>query len=309
MSGTCLVVSSIYDFSVDLVIQELEKMNADYLRINKEILSKYEININPVEKVFRISGEGINKEIKKIKSIWFRQAVFLRNTPAYSLSLEEQLSKSQWSAFLRSLMLFEDAYWMNWPASTYAAESKPYQIMVASEVGFKVPETEIGNSFKSSIIDSKIIAKSLDTVLLRDGDDCLFTYTSDIESSELMKDHISSAPLIVQHYVNEKTDIRVTIIDNKIFAVKITSNGVGINHDWRLTKREFIEYTDISLPNNLIESCRLFMKRLNLSFGAIDFIESHGEYYFIEINPTGEWGWLSNENRKIEKHIADTLSR
>lgn len=310
MSGTCLIISSIYDFSVDLVIQELEERNADYLRINKESLSQYAININPVKKELNISGKGINRKITKVKSIWFRQAVFLRNTPSKSLSLEEQLSRSQWSAFLRSLMLFEDSFWMNWPASTYAAESKPYQLMIASEVGFKVPETEIGNSFiNSKITDSKVIVKSLDTVLLQDGDDCLFTYTSDVEPSELIKDHIGSAPLTVQHYINQKTDIRVTIIGDEIFAVKITSNGAGIDHDWRLTQRELIEYTDISLPDNLVASCRLFMKRLNLRFGAIDFIESNGEYYFIEINPTGEWGWLSNESRKIEKNIADTLSR
>jgi len=310
MSGTCLIVSSIYDFSVDLVVQELEKRNVDYLRINKENLSQYEININPVKKEFHISGEGVDRKITKVKSIWFRQAVFLRNTPAKALSLEEQLSRSQWSAFLRSLMLFEDSYWMNWPASTYAAESKPYQLMIASEVGFKVPATEIGNSFKNSkILDTKIIVKSLDTVLLRDGDDCLFTYTSNVEASELIKGHINSAPLIVQHYVNQKTDIRVTVIENDIFAVKITSNGAGIDDDWRLTKRERIEYTDIPLPDELVKSCKLFMKRLNLNFGAIDFIESNGEYYFIEINPTGEWGWLSNEKRAIEKYIADALSR
>ena len=96
MSGTCLIVSSIYDFSVDLVVQELEKRNVDYLRINKENLSQYEINMNPVKKEFRISGEGVDRKITKVKSIWFRQAVFLRSTPAKALSLEEQLSRSQW---------------------------------------------------------------------------------------------------------------------------------------------------------------------------------------------------------------------
>lgn len=310
MTGTCLIISSIYDFSVDLVIQELEKRNADYLRINRESLSQYEINLSPVKKELNISGKGVNRKITTIKSIWFRQPVFLRNTPANALSLEEQLSRSQWSAFMRGLMIFEDSRWMNWPASTYAAESKPYQLMVASEVGFKVPETEIGNSFNSSrIIDRKVIVKSLDTVLLREGNDCLFTYTSYVEPSELVKEHISSAPLIVQHYIAQKTDVRATIIGDNIFAVKITSNGVGIDNDWRLTKRELIEYSDVLLPDSLIESCRMFMKKLKLSFGAIDFIESNGEYYFIEINPTGEWGWLSNETRKIEKHIADALSQ
>ena len=93
MTGTCLIISSIYDFSVDLVIQELEKRNADYLRINKESLSQYEINLSPVKKELNISGKGVSRKITTIKSIWFRQPVFLRNTPANALSLEEQLSR------------------------------------------------------------------------------------------------------------------------------------------------------------------------------------------------------------------------
>lgn len=29
---------------------------------------------------------------------------------------------------------------------------------------------------------------------------------------------------------------------------------------------------------------------------------------FIEINPTGEWGWLSNDKREIDYDIAKKLS-
>ena len=34
------------------------------------------------------------------------------------------------------------------------------------------------------------------------------------------------------------------------------------------------------------------MNKLHLRFGGIDLAYANGEYYFIEVNPTGEWGWL-----------------
>ncbi|MCB5196917.1 hypothetical protein [Deefgea salmonis] len=309
MKKSCLIISSIYDFSIDLVIQELEKSKVDYIRLNKENIHKHQISIDPEKKTISITGNGINRKIKKIKSIWFRQPIFLRNTPEKSLSLEDQLSKSQWTAFLRGLMIFDDAFWMNWPANTYSSESKPYQLMIASKIGFKIPKTQISNSFnEAKSFQEKIIVKSLDTVLLRDGDDCLFTYTSSVKKSDLTYETIGSAPLIVQNYITNKTDIRVTIIKKHIFSVKITSNGYGIDDDWRLLKKDELEYTNIELPKKIKSKCYKLMVALGLNFGAIDLIESNGDYYFIEINPTGEWGWLSNEDRKIELCIAEALS-
>ena len=47
---------------------------------------------------------------------------------------------------------------------------------------------------------------------------------------------------------------------------------------------------------------------LGLSFAAVDLVETPDGTYFIEVNPTGEWGWLCNSNRKIDLAIASWLS-
>ena len=50
------------------------------------------------------------------------------------------------------------------------------------------------------------------------------------------------------------------------------------------------------------------MDKLKLVFGGIDLIISNNKYYFIEVNPTGEWGWLSSGcNIPIEKAIVEEL--
>ncbi|WP_207212288.1 hypothetical protein, partial [Klebsiella pneumoniae] len=71
----------------------------------KEQLSDYEIFLDPINTILRVKGEYVDVETSNVKSVWFRQPVFLRNTPGRSIDINEQLSLSQWNAFLRGLMV------------------------------------------------------------------------------------------------------------------------------------------------------------------------------------------------------------
>ncbi|WP_065366381.1 hypothetical protein [Klebsiella michiganensis] len=309
MKNYVLILSSMYDFSTDLVVQRLENNGDNFIRLNKEQLSDYEIFLDPINTILRVKGEYVDVETSNVKSVWFRQPVFLRNTPGRSIDINEQLSLSQWNAFLRGLMVFDKAYWMNWPQATYAAESKPYQLMIAKKIGFSVPQTIISNSLGFEKLPStKFIIKSMDTVLLKENDDCYFTYTSKANPADFTLDKTKQAPITFQEYIEDKLDIRVTIVGSKVYAVAIKSNGNAISDDWRTLKKEDLEYIDIELPVRIKKLCIEYVKLLGLNYGAIDFIKTKDEYIFIEINPIGEWGWLSNDKREIDYDIAKKLS-
>ena len=309
MKNYVLILSSMYDFSTDLVVQRLENNGDNFIRLNKEQLSDYEIFLDPINTILRVKGEYVDVETSNVKSVWFRQPVFLRNTPGRSIDINEQLSLSQWNAFLRGLMVFDKAYWMNWPQATYAAESKPYQLMIAKKIGFSVPQTIISNSLGFEKLPStKFIIKSMDTVLLKENDDCYFTYTSKANPADFTLDKTKQAPITFQEYIEDKLDIRVTIVGSKVYAVAIKSNGNAISDDWRTLKKEDLEYIDIELPVRIKKLCIEYVKLLGLNYCAIDFIKTKDEYIFIEINPTGEWGWLSNDKREIDYDIAKKLS-
>lgn len=309
MNVDYLIVSSLYDFSTDLVVQELERRGARYVRLNRDNLENYRLTMDVHSTSFEIKMGGANyRATNDLKAVYYRQPIFLRNTPGESLSIDEQLSRSQWMGFLRSLAVFDEARWMNPLGATYLAETKAYQLSVASKIGFKIPKTLIGNDFgKFQEIENRVIVKSLDTVLLRERDDCLFTYSTVESSSELSDENVSAVPLTVQEYVSPKMDIRVTVIGRKLVAVKITSGGRGIATDWRVVDRDAIEYTEFELPCHIERQCFELLEMLTLNFGAIDLVECNGDYYFIEINPTGEWGWLVTEERRFDVDIAAWL--
>ena len=56
------------------------------------------------------------------------------------------------------------------------------------------------------------------------------------------------------------------------------------------SNKDNLEYTPVELPRIVKQKLLELMRNLDLSFGGIDFALVGDVYYFIEINPTGEWG-------------------
>lgn len=312
MSTDVLLLSSLYDFSTDEIAHRLEQNGVRYLRLNREDLPMHELVFDPIGQEVVISGPIGDRVIDAdLRSVFFRQPVFLRNTPPKPLLPEEQLEISQWMAFLRGLSTFKSAMWVNAPQATYLAESKPYQLHVATEIGFTVPRTIITNCAEEirSRFPSQVVIKSVDSVLLRDGDHSLFAYTTVLSSNDIVDKSLRAAPVIAQEVLEPKIDLRVTVVGNSVFAVQILKDGHGISGDWRLTDKAHLEYVDWELSPALAEQCRSLVARLGLVFGAIDLAVTPNAIYFIEINPTGEWGWISSPQRPICAAIVDCLHR
>jgi len=245
-----------------------------------------------------------------LKSVWFRQPVFLRSTQGNAMSLEEQLDRSQWPAFVRGLCALDRAIWINHPQATYLAESKPYQLRAARRHGFKVPRTIVTNdveALSTELLGDPFVIKSVDTILLQEDAQEIFAYTSIVNLSDCSDPDFHSIPAICQQLLDPKKDLRVTVIGQKVYGVDITTAGNGIQGDWRLTKKELLRYTDIVISEDERRRFVGFIRQLGLYFGAIDMVRTSTGDYFIEVNPTGEWGWLDGPSRPISKDLARLL--
>ena len=242
-----------------------------------------------------------------LKSIFFRAPVFLRSHKRYSV--KEQLYRSQWSSFIRNLIVFDKAKWINHPVNTYCAENKLYQLQCVQNIGLSIPKTFVGNVLPQDITPaSKYIVKSLDTALFYDELQEYFTYSSVVDGGELVDANINDAPIILQEFIEDKRDIRVTVIGNRLFPVGITKNGENIYGDWRKNTKESLQYKLELLPDDISNGIIKLMKELGILFGGVDLAFSDGKYYFIEVNPTGEWGWLNQYcGMPLEKAIVDEL--
>lgn len=304
-----LVISSSIDFSTDLVCLELRERKKRYLRLNRDQFGEYEIifSLQDREMTIKLDNSSYTVRNDTLKGIFFRAPVFLRAHKKYNIN--EQLYRSQWSSFIRNLIIFDKAKWINHPVNTYRAENKLYQLQCAQNVGLPTPKTFVGNILPEGITPAnKYIVKSLDTALFYDESQEYFTYSSVVGGNELAESNIKDAPIILQEFLEDKRDIRVTVIGNKLFPVGITKSGENIYGDWRKNAKEFLQYKPELLPDDISNSIMKLMNELGLLFGGVDLAFSNGKYYFIEVNPTGEWGWLSQYGAiPLEKAIVNEL--
>lgn len=304
-----LIVSSTLDYSTDLICLELHKRGLRYLRINRDRFSTYQIGYSYSDSTLKIKVEDRNYNISELslKAIYFRAPCFIRSHKNYTI--EEQLERSQWNAFIRNLIVLENVKWINNPVNTYKAENKMYQLKIAKKVGLCIPETFVGNYRPNLSPKDKYIVKALDTPLFYSDGNESFTYTTVISDKELERAELQQAPVIIQEYILDKLDIRATVVGQNIFPVGIYSKGVPISGDWRTTKKENLDYVPLELPEELNRNLLALMKHLGLEFGGVDLIKSNNKYYFIEVNPTGEWGWLvKNTGIMIDRMIVDEMA-
>ncbi|OWK32008.1 RimK-like protein [Sphingomonas mucosissima] len=307
-----LILTSDLDFATDRVCRELTRRGTTFLRLNRERLPEVLVALDPVEPRLTCRNDDLTWTVgPELRSVWWRQGTFDRNVAGGGATLQDQLERSQWSAFMRSMMAFGRARWFNHLSAVYRAETKAVQLAEAARVGFHVPRTVMTNDpgINPPAADGQLVAiKSVDTLLLRDGPDQLFGYTSIMAWNDAAVPELTAAPLTVQQALLEKIDLRVTVVEDRLWCTSIKRGGTGIQGDWRLTAKDQLEIVDHVLSHEDADRCRELVASLGLRYGAIDLAMAAGRTWFIEVNPTGEWGWLDSETRPIAAAIAEALS-
>lgn len=119
-------------------------------------------------------------------------------------------------------------------------------------------------------------------------------------------------PILVQHEIKKDFEIRTFYLDEKFYSAAIISQNDS------QTSVDFRNY-NFDNPNRIIPykipdeiECKLkcIMKELNLETGSIDMIYSNNKYYFLEINPMGQYDMISAPcNLMLPKHIAFFLCK
>lgn len=305
-----LILTAELDFATDRICRELCERGVRYLRLNREHIPRLGLTLDPVLPELRCSHLDQHWVIgRTLRAVWWRQGTFDRFASS-AASVEDQMIRTQGGAFMRSLMVFDEARWLNSPTATYRAETKAVQLLEAGRLGFDIPGTVMTNDPKGRWADTgdrEVALKSIDTLLLRDGDDQLFGYTTLTRADLVATEELRATPATVQKAIRNKLDLRVTVLGQRWWCASIGRGGGGVEGDWRVTAKTELEIQAYDLPVDVAERCVALVRRLGLAYGAIDLAVAEDRHWFIEINPTGEWGFL-DADRSISSAIAEELA-
>lgn len=230
----------------------------------------------------------------------------------------EGLQKEYMEPVKQFIDRYPDAFGLNRPADNYI--TKLDMLKMATEFDINIPPTLItsklddvkgfyakhgnlitkstSNPFTSFLYGDFRIEASSPTVLLHKED--IDNFSSDV-----------FMPSLFQKYICKKFEIRTFYLDGDCYSMCIFSqeNPKTMidfrNYDHQKPNR----LSPFLLPIDLEHKIIGFMKGMNLKSGSIDLIYTPDkEYYFLEVNPIGQFQWLSrNCNYYLEKQIASYL--
>jgi glutathione synthase/RimK-type ligase-like ATP-grasp enzyme len=320
-----LVIALKSDLHADSVISCLNKKGIDVLRIDPtlddDLPEKISIYSNPTIEAYFEFIDKIKINPINCNAIFCRFAIdFL--IPSSEDPLKNFTSAEALTAFLAPLRMIESSRWINDPWIENRADCKIMQSKIAKDIGLNVPEFIVSSNYSDLLSFYKeyrnVIIKPLSdtTLALVDNkfikQENLFTdnffapYTAKfIQNENINIKNIDNTPTLLQLEINKKSDIRATVIDEKVFAVEMPYNE-GNPIDFRLNNNLIKEY---NLPNEIREKLIELVKILGLRFASCDLvIDKDNQIYFLESNVQGNWLWTEiNENMNISEAIAVAL--
>lgn len=295
-----LLITNKEDFTSDIVVKKLKERKIQFYRFNTEELSK-SVFLN-----FDISSNSFilyDAKLKKNFDLLSFNAVYYRRPklPTYN---KTKLSKTE-KKFLQAecykslegiYKILESKYWISNPYNIREAENKMWQLILAKQLGFKIPQSIISNI--SSKVDlfvhennSDCVVKPLSTFKIKDKGEEYSIYTHKINST-LQSKEIEICPSLLQENIHRIFDLRIIVIGNEAYAFSILSHERKDYIDWRQNAEDML-FEEIDIPKDLSSKCVQLTRKMGLHFGAIDMLLSDsGTHYFLEINPNGDWAWL-----------------
>ncbi len=295
MQPRVLLLSSRDDFATDQIAVSLAERSVPFLRLNSEDFVELEVSWRPDGPSLLVCGEELGEVAVEsdLQAALVRRPTSLRNVPE---SPTEALAAHHWLTFQQGLLCFPKLRWMNHPGRDFVAENKMNQLRRAHEIGFRIPETVVTNSTRLALdgctSPDGFIVKGLDSVSWRSDRRQNFCYSQALERADLQEADLSALPAIVQERLHPKTDIRVTIVGDQLWAASISLDGHPIEGDWRL-HGDTVDFREHDLPASVSRRCHELTSGLGLSFAAIDLAISGDDYVYLELNPVGEWSWLA----------------
>jgi glutathione synthase/RimK-type ligase-like ATP-grasp enzyme len=204
-----------------------------------------------------------------------------------------------------------DAAWINDPALDQVAGRKAYQLKVAQEVGLRIPATLMTNDPVEArrFVDARgyreIVYKSFSSTEEE------WRETRLLREEELhLLDHVQHAPVIFQHYVEARYDLRITAVGEQLFPAAIHSQETEYKVDSRIDIGS-AKVEGVEIPDEVEERLLELKRRLGLVFGAIDMrLTPGGDYVFLEINPAGQFMYIeAATGLPIARAMAEELHR
>lgn len=296
----------------DFVNQVIDCIDDEFIRFSefdKIEISKMEFcNENSS---YLVNNEYIkNIDLEKVKSIWFNGGVVNSFGDEYEDKCYEILNDAY--------LLQKSTYKLGTRIADF--EFNRLDVMLeAKNQNLKIPHTlitsdkiQLQNFYEMHSNKNGIISKRILDSYYYEDDKYIYNFNLTFRITPEILSEVPNefAVSIFQECIIANFEIRVIYIDGIINAACIYNFDNNIDYRTKLWDMKDIRIVPYKLTNEIENKITKVFKKFNINFGSADLMYSDGEYYFLEINPTGQISFINNAcNFYIENVMAEKLTK
>ncbi|MDO5655561.1 MAG: hypothetical protein Q4G27_05415 [Flavobacteriaceae bacterium] len=306
-----LIISASNDAMTNEICAWLLFQKKPFVRLNMDNLIR-DLYFNFDKEIFELTIEYEKYNLKNFESVYYRNGTigFFQN---YSESDENLITF--FNEEIKSLkhfiyFLLEHLNIKIFGNLNNKEVNKLEVLMIAKKLGWKIPETHLlmkTNNIQNLNSEKEYINKSISEVMHIFHDNKLYlNYTKEVRLDEIDDDRDDKTPFFLQEKIKKYYELRIFFFEENVWAIATFdfSNEIDVRNNQTFDKK----YLQYALSPQLNRKILLLSKTLNLNTGTMDILSANNEYYFLEVNPLGQFEDLNYfGGYDISRHIANCL--
>lgn len=296
-----LVLTNSGDATSSYLVPILQKSGIKVARIDTDTLVvNLDVSYRPGAAAVKLNGTWLGAE--SVTNVWYRRPERLKDN-RFENSAEGRYTLAEWTESIEGFFShIPERLWVNHPARNTAASHKIEQLTIARGLGFMIPDTLVTQD-REVLVEfyqryRRVIAKPMASgcVERSGGQPDSLIYTNQIRPENLDDlGDLAVCPTLFQQCIDKSADVRISVVDHYVHAVALYAVDYDGNQrcDIRRNNMADVRYETIEVPASVTAAISKLMAHYQLRFGAIDMaVSTNGDWYFLEINPNGQWAWL-----------------
>ncbi|WP_030180062.1 ATP-grasp ribosomal peptide maturase [Streptomyces violaceorubidus] len=319
MARTVLVVTALEDVTADWVVAALNQREVPVVRVDPADIGSgltfgFRLDAHDPSWSGPLRTESREVELEEIGAVYYRRPTPYGSRFARLPRQQRQFATAEarhgLDGVLHSLC---SAVYVNHPAAVARAEFKPGQLKAFVELGLRIPTTLVTNDVVAAREFSEehpsVVCKTFRGLPPGEDGRAGAIWTQRVHHEDF-DDSLSVTAHLFQAEVPKVGDVRATVVGRRVFAQRITDPRGAL--DWRCGDWNDLVHTPVAVPAVVETALHGYLAASGLVFGCFDFAltgdgSAPDDWWAIECNPNGQWGWLPDAPA-ITEAFADILS-
>lgn len=311
---TILILADDVDPTADAVVTALAERGAAVDRLNTAWFpSQLSVaaELRGGRWLGRLSTPSRTVSLEDVTAVWFWGPRAYRFPEA--MSAAERFHANMEAKYgLGGVLTSLSALWVNHPSRLADAAYKPLQLVRAAECGLVVADTIITNEPQAARDfggSGDTVTKMLGANTIKEEGTRKISYTWRPNAADLEDLRgFDQTTHMLQRWIPKDHEVRMVVIGDELTATAIYAHSPKSYVDFRADYPN-LTYELVEPPAEVDAGVRKLMNRLDLKYGALDFVVSpDGTWTFLEINAGGQYGWIEHHTEApLTAQLADLL--